>query len=60
MEERSLDDVVAYRWVDGESIPIYELTPEMEAEFYAAGEIGPEGLTMYHSKPRSPSRSSES
>ena len=53
---RDIDDAIGFERVNGEWVPIFEWTPELEAEFYAAGEIGPEGLTMCHSRTRSSPR----
>ena len=45
-EERNLDEALGFDWIDGKLVPIFEITPEMEMEIFAAGEIGPEGLTI--------------
>jgi len=51
-EERDINEAMGFEMIDGEPVPIFDITPDMEHEFYAAGEIGPEGLTMIHSGPR--------
>ncbi len=51
-EELDISEAMGFYFADGEWVPIFELTPEMEDEIYAAGDIGPEGLTMIHSGPR--------
>jgi hypothetical protein len=45
-KEPDIDDALGFDFINGEWVPIFELTPEMEHEIYAAGVIGPEGLTM--------------
>ena len=45
-EERDIDEALGFHFIDGKWEPIFEITPEMEHEFYAAGVIGPEGLTV--------------
>jgi hypothetical protein len=52
LENRSIDEAQGFQFVDGEWIPIFDITPEMEHQFYAAGAIGPEGLTIARSTPR--------
>ena len=42
---------MGFEFIDGEIVPIFELTEEQEREFYAAGVIGHEGLTIAYSKP---------
>jgi hypothetical protein len=51
-KERDIDEALGFEWIDDELVPIFELTPEMEDEIYAAGVIGPEGITIAHSGPR--------
>ena len=51
-KERDIDEALGFEWIDDELVPIFELTPEMEDERYAAGVIGPEGITIAHSGPR--------
>jgi len=51
-EERDIDEAQAFYKINGEWVPIFEITPEMERSFYAAGEVGPEGMTISHSRPR--------
>jgi hypothetical protein len=51
-ETRDIDDAQGFQFINGEWIPIFDLTPEMEHRVYAAGDIGPEGLTIAHSTPR--------
>lgn len=51
-KERDINEAMGFEMVDGEADPIFDITPEMEHEFYSAGDIGPEGLTMIHSGPR--------
>jgi hypothetical protein len=45
-EERDIDEALGFEKINGKWEPIFEITPEMEHEFYAAGVIGPEGLTV--------------
>ncbi len=52
-KERNIDDAMGFEKINGEWVPIFDITPEMEHEFYSAGAIGPEGLTTFHSGPRS-------
>ena len=51
-EDRDIDDAQAFDKINGEIVPIFEITPEMEHRFYAAGVIGPEGMTTSHSRSR--------
>ncbi len=51
-EERDIEDAIGFRFINGDAVPIFETTPQDEREFYAAGDIGPEGLTICHSRPR--------
>ena len=51
-KERDLNEAIGFELVDGEAVPIFDITPDMEHEFYSAGAIGPKGLTMIHSGPR--------
>jgi len=50
-KERNINEAMGFEFIDGEIVPIFELTEEQEREFYAAGVIGPEGLTIAYSKP---------
>ncbi len=50
-DEEDISEAMGFYFADGEWVPIFELTPEMEDAIYAAGDIGPEGLTMIHSDP---------
>ena len=52
-KERDIDEAQGFEFNEEtqEWDPIFELTPEQEHEFYAAGVIGPEGLTIAYSKP---------
>ena len=43
---RDIDEALGFDYIDGKWEPIFEITPEMEHEIYAAGVIGPEGLTV--------------
>jgi len=52
MENRNIDDAPGFQFINGEWRPIFDITPEMEHQIYAAGAIGPEGLTIAHSTPR--------
>ena len=45
-EERDIDEALGFEKINGKWEPIFEITPEMECEFYASGVIGPEGLTV--------------
>ena len=45
-KERDIDEALGFDYNDGKWEPIFEITPEMEYGFYAAGVIGPEGLTV--------------
>ena len=45
-KERDIDEALGFDYIDGKWEPIFEITPEMEHEIYAAGVIGPEGLTV--------------
>ena len=45
-KERDIDEALGFHFIDGKWEPIFEITPEMEYEFYASGVIGPEGLTV--------------
>jgi len=45
-EERDIDEALGFEKINGRWEPIFEITPEMEHEIYAAGVIGPEGLTV--------------
>ena len=45
-EERDIDEALGFEKISGKWEPIFEITPEMGHEFYAAGVIGPEGLTV--------------
>ena len=45
-KERDIDEALGFEKINGKWEPIFEITPEMEHEFYAAGVIGPEGLTV--------------
>jgi hypothetical protein len=61
MSEREIMGYHAERDENGEPIPIYEedITPEMEMEFYAAGEPGPEGFTFYHQPDKQEEKASQ-
>ena len=48
---RNEEDAIGYEFINGEFTWVYDFTPEIEARFYAAGEIGPEGMTICHSDP---------
>jgi hypothetical protein len=50
-EERDIDEAMGFEFIAGEWVPIFELTPDQEFEVYAAGAIGPEGMTIAHSAP---------
>jgi len=52
MDDKDIDEAQAFYKINGEWVPIFEITPEMERSFYAAGEVGPEGMTISHSRPR--------
>ncbi len=54
-EERDIDEAQGFEFIAGKWVPIFELTPDQEYEFYAAGEIGPEGMTIAHSGSRNKS-----
>ncbi len=54
-EERDINEAQGFEWIGDELVPIFELTPEQEHEFYAAGAIGPEGMTIAHSGSRNKS-----
>ena len=43
---RDIDEALGFHFIDGKWEPLFEITPEMEHEFYAAGVIGPEVLTV--------------
>ena len=45
-KERDIDEALGFEKINGKWEPIFEITPEMEYEFYASGVIGPEGLTV--------------
>ena len=45
-KERDIDEALGFEKINGKWEPIFEITPEMEHEIYAAGVIGPEGLTV--------------
>ena len=45
-EERDIDEALGFHFIDGKWEPIFDITPEMEHENYAAGVIGLEGLTV--------------
>lgn len=51
-EEGDIDEAQAFYKIKGECVPIFEITPEMERDCYAAEEVGPEGMTISHSRPR--------
>ena len=48
-ELRDIDEAMGFELIDGKWEPIFEITEDMEHEIYAAGVIGPEGLTIAHS-----------
>jgi hypothetical protein len=51
-KERVIDEALGFHFIDGKWEPIFEITPEMENEIYAAGVIGPEGLTVAFGNPK--------
>ena len=51
-KERDIDEALGFDYIDGKWEPIFEITPEMEHEIYAAGVIGPEGLTVAFGNPK--------
>ena len=53
-KERDIDEAMGFEFnkETQEWEPIFEITPEMEHEFYAAGVIGPEGLTVAFGNPK--------
>jgi hypothetical protein len=48
-DERDEEEAIGWRKINGEWVPIFEMTEDDEMAFYAAGEIGPEGLTIAYS-----------
>jgi hypothetical protein len=52
-KEQNIDDAIGADFINGEWVPIFELTPEMEEEIWRGNAIGPEGLTVVHSAPES-------
>ena len=51
-KERDIDEALGFEKINGKWEPIFEITPEMEHEIYAAGVIGPEGLTVAFGNPK--------
>ena len=51
-KERDIDEALGFEKINGKWEPIFEITPEMEHEFYAAGVIGTEGLTVAFGNPK--------
>ena len=45
-KEQDINEALGFEEINGKWEPIFEITPEMEHEFYAAGVIGPERLTV--------------
>ena len=45
-KERNIDEAMGFEFIDGEIVPIFELTEEQEREFYAAGLSGLKGLRL--------------
>ena len=51
-KERNIDKALGFEKINGKWEPIFVITPEMEYEFYTAGVIGPEGLTVAFGNPK--------
>ncbi len=49
-KERDIDGAMGFEKINGKWEPIFEITEDMEQELYAAGVIGPEGLTVAFGK----------
>ena len=50
-EERDIDEALGFDWIEDKLEPIYEITPEIEMEIFAADKICQEGLTVAYLKP---------
>jgi hypothetical protein len=54
--ERDIDEALGFEYINGEWVPIFELTDAHKKAFYKGNEVGPEGMTIAHSGPRSRSK----
>ena len=45
-EERDIDEALGFDWIEGKLEPIYEITPEIEMEIFAAGKSAQRGLRL--------------